>query len=67
MEDWVRHPTRYAYAATDIQDHDGIVKRGERGVIADYDSANGYVIVEFAQTGPTLCDPDEVSPMKVGN
>lgn len=66
MTDWISSPAHYAKATRRIHDTDGtFAKRGDVGEICDYlpeeTSAGGYVVVDFAATGPTLCDPGEIA------
>lgn len=69
FEAWRWQPTSVAFAAADIEDLDGTVTRGSRGEICDFvdcgeypcDGEREYVVVDFPQTGPTLCSADELA------
>jgi hypothetical protein len=63
LDHWLTHRGHVARAVRRIHDVDGTpVPRGTVGEVCDVDSADGYVIVDFARTGPILCDPNEVRP-----
>lgn len=63
VEEWITHPAHFARATRRIYDTDGtFARRGSVGAICDYLPGDGYVVVDFPATGPTLCLPDEIRP-----
>ena len=67
VEHWISSPARFARATRRIHDTDGAyASRDDLGEVCDYlpgeTSAGGYVVVDFAATGPMLCDPNEIRP-----
>lgn len=62
IETWTESPAPYrARAKHRIYDTDGsFAKRGSIGTVEDI--LDGYVMVDFPETGPILCDPKEITP-----
>lgn len=66
IEDWIASPSvHWARARRRIYDSDGsYAPRGSVGEVVDllpYDAPEGYVVVDFPETGPMLCYPSEVN------
>jgi hypothetical protein len=67
VEQWITSPGHFAQATRRIYDTDGTyAPRGSVGEICDYlpneTSSGGYLVVDFAETGPVLCWPNEIRP-----
>ena len=63
VDQWITHPAQLARATRRIYDANGcFASRGSMGEVCDYLPGDGYVVVDFPDTGAVLCWPDEIAP-----